>query len=181
MPREFGNRIHTSPTQALTLLLSLSPCSTDNTEVCNSASTTPVSATAINTTAMNRGNTSHSVTIAAQMNISTNTVNITSPLSLQHPVTITGPVNINIPATSSMNIAHPVAITTPMNMNMNMNIATPAQHCHETYGHYALPVPSLAIFSLVEPGALTSIFALTAVLLTSEWREQTHRVATLQH
>ncbi len=57
----------------------------------------------------------------------------------------------------------------------------PAQHCHEIYGHYALPVPNLAIFSLVEPGALTSIFALTAVLLTSEWREQTHRVATLQH
>ncbi|XP_018966572.1 vascular endothelial zinc finger 1-like isoform X1 [Cyprinus carpio] len=96
----------------------------DSSEVCNSASTTPVTATNPITTAMNRGNTSHPVTIAAQMNISTNTVNITSPVNLQHPVTITGPVNIasvNIPATAPMNIAHPVAITTPM----SMNIATP--------------------------------------------------------
>ncbi|KAL1266375.1 hypothetical protein QQF64_002050 [Cirrhinus molitorella] len=101
-------------------------CNKDNSEVCNSASSTPVSVTAPITTAMNRGNTSNPVTIAAQMNISTNTVNITSPLSLQHPVTITGPVNIasvNIPATASMNIAHPVAITTPM--PMPMNIAAP--------------------------------------------------------
>ncbi|XP_052463795.1 vascular endothelial zinc finger 1 isoform X1 [Carassius gibelio] len=96
----------------------------DNSDVCNSAATTPVTATNPITTAMNRGHTSHPVTIAAQMNISTNTVNITSPVSLQHPVTITGPVNIasvNIPATAPMNIAHPVAITTPM----SMNIATP--------------------------------------------------------
>ncbi|XP_016412113.1 vascular endothelial zinc finger 1-like isoform X1 [Sinocyclocheilus rhinocerous] len=100
----------------------------DSTEVCNSASTTSVTATNPITTAMNRGNTSNPVTIAAQMNISTNTVNITSPVSLQHPVTLTGPVNIasvNIPATASMNIAHPVAITTPMPMNIAgpLNIA----------------------------------------------------------
>ncbi|XP_068080104.1 vascular endothelial zinc finger 1 isoform X2 [Danio rerio] len=96
----------------------------DNTEVCNSASSTPVTPAAPITSTMNRGNTSNPVTIAAQMNISTNTVNITSPVSLQHQVTITGPVNIasvNIPASAPMNIAHPVAITTPM----PMNIATP--------------------------------------------------------
>ncbi|XP_043085258.1 vascular endothelial zinc finger 1 isoform X2 [Puntigrus tetrazona] len=103
-------------------------CNKDNNEVCNSASTTPVSAPAPITTVMNRCNTSNPVTIAAQMNISTNTVNITSPVSLQHPVTITGPVNIasvNIPATAPMNIAHPVAITTPMPMNIAgpLNIA----------------------------------------------------------
>uniref|UniRef100_A0A671SPS6 Myc-associated zinc finger protein n=1 Tax=Sinocyclocheilus anshuiensis TaxID=1608454 RepID=A0A671SPS6_9TELE len=103
-------------------------CNKDSTEVCNSASTTSVTATNPITTAMNRGNTSNPVTIAAQMNISTNTVNITSPVSLQHPVTLTGPVNIasvNIPATASMNIAHPVAITTPMPMNIAgpLNIA----------------------------------------------------------
>ncbi|XP_035391510.1 vascular endothelial zinc finger 1 isoform X1 [Electrophorus electricus] len=100
----------------------------DSNEVCNSASATPVTASAPITTAMNRGNASNPVTIAAQMNITTNTVNITSPVSLQHPVTITGPVNIasvNIPATAPMNIAHPVAITTPMPMNIAgpLNIA----------------------------------------------------------
>ncbi|XP_067288714.1 vascular endothelial zinc finger 1 isoform X3 [Pseudorasbora parva] len=100
----------------------------DNTEVCHSASSTPVTATAPITSSMNRGNISNPVTIAAQMNISTNTVNITSPVSLQHPVTITGPVNIasvNIPASAPMNIAHPVAITTPMPMNIGgpLNIA----------------------------------------------------------
>ncbi|KAL0174626.1 hypothetical protein M9458_030594, partial [Cirrhinus mrigala] len=90
---------------------------------------TPVTAsTASNTTAMNRGTASNPVTIAAQMNITTNTVNITSPVSLQHPVTITAPVNIasvNIPATAPMNIAHPVAITSPMSMNITgpLNIA----------------------------------------------------------
>ena len=78
---------------------------------------------------MNRGgNTSNSVTITAQMNISTSTVNITSPVNLQHPVTITGPVNlasVNIPTTAHMNIAHPVAISTPMTMNITgpLNIA----------------------------------------------------------
>uniref|UniRef100_A0A667YDL3 Vascular endothelial zinc finger 1a n=1 Tax=Myripristis murdjan TaxID=586833 RepID=A0A667YDL3_9TELE len=101
----------------------------DGNEVCNSASATPVTVSAPVTTAMNRGNSSNNpVTIAAQMNITTNTVNITSPVSLQHPVTITGPVNIasvNIPATAPMNIAHPVAITTPMPMNIAgpLNIA----------------------------------------------------------
>ncbi|KAK2828711.1 hypothetical protein Q5P01_019745 [Channa striata] len=105
-------------------------CNKDGNEVCNSASATPVTISAPITTAMNRGNSNNNnpVTIAAQMNISTNTVNITSPVSLQHPVTITGPVNIasvNIPATAPMNIAHPVAITTPMPMNIAgpLNIA----------------------------------------------------------
>ncbi|XP_029957026.1 vascular endothelial zinc finger 1 isoform X2 [Salarias fasciatus] len=99
-------------------------------EVHNSASATPVTISAPITSAMNRvnANNNNPVTIAAQMNISTNTVNITSPVSLQHPVTITGPVNIasvNIPATAPMNIAHPVAITTPMPMNIAgpLNIA----------------------------------------------------------
>ncbi|KAJ8266377.1 hypothetical protein GJAV_G00129740 [Gymnothorax javanicus] len=101
----------------------------DTNEVCNTASVTPVTASAPITTAVNRGNgSSNPVTIAAQMNITTNTVNITSPVNLQHPVTITGPVNIasvNIPATAPMNIAHPVAITTPMPMNITgpLNIA----------------------------------------------------------
>ncbi|XP_051962944.1 vascular endothelial zinc finger 1b isoform X2 [Xyrauchen texanus] len=94
---------------------------------CNKAMpVTPSSAS--NTTAMNRGSISNTVTIAAQMNITTNTVNITSPIGLQHPVTITAPVNIasvNIPATAPMNIAHPVAITSPMSMNITgpLNIA----------------------------------------------------------
>ncbi|XP_036391801.1 vascular endothelial zinc finger 1-like isoform X2 [Megalops cyprinoides] len=99
-------------------------CNKDTNDVCNSASATPVTASAAITTAMNRGNSSSNpVTIAAQMNITTNTVNITSPVNLQHPVTITAPVNI--PATAPMNIAHPVAITTPMPMNITgpLNIA----------------------------------------------------------
>ncbi|XP_065116674.1 vascular endothelial zinc finger 1 isoform X1 [Paramisgurnus dabryanus] len=100
----------------------------DNNEICNSGSTTPVTSSAPITTAMNRCHTSNPVTIAAQMNISTNTINITSPINLQHPVTITGPVNIasvNIPSSAPMNIAHPVAITTPMSMNIGtpLNIA----------------------------------------------------------
>ncbi|CAL8267207.1 unnamed protein product [Merluccius merluccius] len=88
-----------------------------------SAPATPVSVSAAITTAMNRGGGNNPVTIAAQMNISTNTV------SLHHPVTmVTGPVNIasvNIPSSGSMNIAHPVAITTPMPMNIAgpLNIA----------------------------------------------------------
>ncbi|KAK0139286.1 Vascular endothelial zinc finger 1 [Merluccius polli] len=88
---------------------------------CNKA--TPVSVSAAITSAMNRGGGNNPVTIAAQMNISTNTV------SLHHPVTmVTGPVNIasvNIPSSGSMNIAHPVAITTPMPMNIAgpLNIA----------------------------------------------------------
>ncbi|KAF6718946.1 Vascular endothelial zinc finger 1 [Oryzias melastigma] len=105
-------------------------CNKDANENCNSSSATPVTVSAPNTSTMNRGNANNNnpVTIAAQMNISTNTVNITSPVSLQHPVTITGPVNIasvNIPATAPMNIAHPVAITTPMPMNIAgpLNIA----------------------------------------------------------
>ncbi|XP_062870270.1 vascular endothelial zinc finger 1 isoform X2 [Trichomycterus rosablanca] len=109
-------------------------CHKDNTEVCHSASATPVSAPA--TTQMSRANSSAAVTIGAQMNFGTNTVNITSaPVSLQHPVTITGPVNIasvNIPATAShMNLAHPVTITTPMPMPMNigaqLNIMRPME------------------------------------------------------
>ncbi|KAK9962306.1 hypothetical protein ABG768_007676 [Culter alburnus] len=106
-----------------------SPCNKDSNNVCNSASVTSVTASsASNTTAMNRGTASNPITIAAQMNITTNTVNITSPVSLQHPVTITAPVNIasvNIPATAPMNIAHPVAITSPMSMNITgpLNIA----------------------------------------------------------
>ncbi|XP_061818084.1 vascular endothelial zinc finger 1-like [Nerophis lumbriciformis] len=106
------------------------PCNKDGNEVCNSASATPVSISAPISSGMNRGNANHhhAVTIAAQMNISTNTVNITSPVSLQHPVTITGPVNIasvNIPSSAPMNIAHSVAITTPMAMNIAgpLNIA----------------------------------------------------------
>lgn len=93
----------------------------------NSATTTPVTNSTAITSAVNRIG-SNPVTIAAQMNIATSTVNITSPVNLQHPVTITGPVNlasINIPTTAHMNIAHPVAITTPMPMNITgpLNIA----------------------------------------------------------
>ncbi|XP_028662917.1 vascular endothelial zinc finger 1-like isoform X1 [Erpetoichthys calabaricus] len=102
--------------------------SKDTSEVCNSASATPVTASAPVTTTMNRGNISSPVTIAAQMNITTNTVNITSPVNIPHPVTITAPVNItsvNIPATAPMNIAHPVAITTPMPISTAMNITGP--------------------------------------------------------
>nr|XP_057934517.1 vascular endothelial zinc finger 1-like [Doryrhamphus excisus] len=100
-----------------------SACNKDGSEVCNSASATPVTVTAPITTALNRGNPNNNA-----VTISANTVNITSPVSLQHPVTITGPVNItsvNIPATAPMNIAHPVAITTPMPMNIAgpLNIA----------------------------------------------------------
>jgi len=79
------------------------------------------------TTAMHRGGggggNHHPVTIAAHMNITTNTV------SLHHPVTmVTGPVNIasvNIPSSGCMNLAHPVAITSPMPMNIAgpLNIA----------------------------------------------------------
>ncbi|XP_051934929.1 vascular endothelial zinc finger 1-like isoform X4 [Hippocampus zosterae] len=95
----------------------------------NSATTTPVTNSAAITSAMNRGGSANNpVTIAAQMNITTSTVNITNPVNLQHPVTITGPVNlasVNIPTTAHMNIAHPVAITTPMPMNITgpLNIA----------------------------------------------------------
>ncbi|KAJ8245123.1 hypothetical protein GJAV_G00274930 [Gymnothorax javanicus] len=100
---------------------SFNACNKDTNSVCNSASATPVTASAAITTAMNRGNASSSsnpVTIAAQMSIGTSTVNIG-----QHPVTITAPVNIasvNIPATAPMNIAHPVAmnITGPLNIAM---------------------------------------------------------------
>ncbi|KAM4627465.1 vascular endothelial zinc finger 1b isoform 4-T4 [Polymixia lowei] len=101
----------------------------DANNVHNSASATPVTNSAAITSTVNRaGNTSNPVTIAAQMNITTSTVNITSPVNLQHPVTITGPVNlasVNIPTTAHMNIAHPVAITTPMPMNITgpLNIA----------------------------------------------------------
>ncbi|XP_046891079.1 vascular endothelial zinc finger 1-like isoform X8 [Hypomesus transpacificus] len=102
------------------------PCNKDGSNIHNSA--TPVTNSAAITSAMNRGNASHPVTIAAQMNITTSTVNIHSPVNLQHPVTITGPVNlasVNIPASASMNIAHPVAITSPMSMNITgpLNIA----------------------------------------------------------
>ncbi|XP_077449234.1 vascular endothelial zinc finger 1-like [Stigmatopora argus] len=98
-------------------------------EMCNSA--IPVTLSTPITTAMHRvnsNNNNNAVTIAAQMNISTNTVNITSPVNLHHPLTITSPVNIasvNIPSSGSMNIAHPVAITTPMPMNIAgpLNIA----------------------------------------------------------
>ncbi|XP_041727459.2 vascular endothelial zinc finger 1-like isoform X3 [Coregonus clupeaformis] len=87
----------------------------DSNNVHNSGSATPVTNSAAITSAMNRGNASNPVTIAAQMNITTSTVNITSPINLQHPVTITGP----------MNIAHPVAITSgmPMNITGPLNIA----------------------------------------------------------
>nr|XP_023822658.1 vascular endothelial zinc finger 1 isoform X4 [Salvelinus alpinus] len=91
------------------------PCNKDSNNVHNSGSATPVTNSAAITSAMNRGNASNPVTIAAQMNITTSTVNITSPINLQHPVTITGP----------MNIAHPVAITSgmPMNITGPLNIA----------------------------------------------------------
>ncbi|KAM8902474.1 vascular endothelial zinc finger 1-like isoform 3-T3 [Spinachia spinachia] len=104
------------------------PCNNKDTNSVhnNSATTTPVSNTAI-TSALNRsGIGSNPVTIAAQMNIGTSTVNVTSQVNLQHPVTITGPVNlVNIPTTAHMNIAHPVAITSPMSMNITgpLNIA----------------------------------------------------------
>ncbi|XP_060941749.1 vascular endothelial zinc finger 1-like [Limanda limanda] len=105
-------------------------CNKDGNNVCNSSSATPVTISAPITSAMNRGLShlnNHPITIAAQMNISTNTVNITSQMGLQHPVTITGPVNIssvNIPGSASMNIAHPVAITSSMPMNIGqLNIA----------------------------------------------------------
>ncbi|XP_030217141.1 vascular endothelial zinc finger 1 [Gadus morhua] len=83
---------------------------------CNKA--TPVSVSTPITTAMNQRGGNHPVTIAAQMNISTNTV------SLHHPVSmVTGPVNIS--SSGSMSIAHPVALTTPMSMNIGgpLNIA----------------------------------------------------------
>ncbi|XP_055022805.1 vascular endothelial zinc finger 1-like isoform X2 [Boleophthalmus pectinirostris] len=96
----------------------------------NSASTTPVTNSAAITSSTVNRNANNPVTIAAQMNITTNTVNITAPVNLQHPsaVTITGPVNlasVNIPTTAHMNLAHPVAITTPMPMNIAgpLNIA----------------------------------------------------------
>lgn len=96
----------------------------------NSAASTPVTNSVAITSAVNRNinHISNPVTIAAQMNIGTNTVNITAPMNLQHPVTITGPVSlasVNIPTTAHMNIAHPVAITTPMSMNITgpLNIA----------------------------------------------------------
>ncbi|KAF3841386.1 hypothetical protein F7725_007248 [Dissostichus mawsoni] len=97
-------------------------------KVCNSNSATPVTISAPITSSMNRGHSNHPVTIAAQMNISTNTVNVMSAMGLQHPVTISGPVNIsslNIPTSGAMNIAHPVALTTAMSMNMGgpLNIA----------------------------------------------------------
>ncbi|XP_056139328.1 vascular endothelial zinc finger 1-like isoform X1 [Lampris incognitus] len=104
-------------------------CNQDGGNIHNSSSATPVTNSAAITSTVNRVcNTSNSVTIAAQMNITTSTVNITSPVNLQHPVTITGPVNlasVNIPTTAHMNIAHPVAITTPMPMNITgpLNIA----------------------------------------------------------
>ncbi|KAI7801035.1 vascular endothelial zinc finger 1b [Triplophysa rosa] len=104
-----------------------SPCNKDSNNMCNSVTPVTVSS-ASNTTAMNRGIVSNPVTIAAQMNITTNTVNITSPVSLHHPVTISAPVNIasiNIPATAPMNITHPITITSPMSMNITgpLNIA----------------------------------------------------------
>ncbi|XP_077396656.1 vascular endothelial zinc finger 1b isoform X3 [Festucalex cinctus] len=101
-PRKDGNNVHT-----------------------NSATTTPVTNSAAVTSALNRGGSAgNPVTIAAQMNITTSTVNISSPVNLQHPVTITGPVNlasVNIPTGGHMNIAHPVAM--PMNIAGPLNIA----------------------------------------------------------
>ncbi|XP_061774735.1 vascular endothelial zinc finger 1-like isoform X2 [Nerophis ophidion] len=94
----------------------------DANNIHNSATTTPVTNSAAITSALNRGgNTSNPVTIAAQMNITTSTINITNPVNL-------GPVNlasVNIPTTAHMNLAHPVAITTPMPMNITgpLNIA----------------------------------------------------------
>ncbi|XP_061574735.1 vascular endothelial zinc finger 1-like isoform X4 [Cololabis saira] len=96
--------------------------SKDANNVHNSSNTTPATDSSAITSAANRnaigGN---PVTVAAQMNVATNTVNITSAVNLQHPVTITGPVNltsINIPTTAHMNLGHPVAISTPMPMNI---------------------------------------------------------------
>ncbi|XP_061923841.1 vascular endothelial zinc finger 1-like isoform X2 [Entelurus aequoreus] len=94
----------------------------DANNIHNSATTTPVTNSAAITSALNRGgNTSNPVTIAAQMNITTSTINITNPVNL-------GPVNlasVNIPTTAHMNLAHPVAITTQMPMNITgpLNIA----------------------------------------------------------
>ncbi|KAK1157576.1 vascular endothelial zinc finger 1-like isoform X2, partial [Acipenser oxyrinchus oxyrinchus] len=91
-------------------------CNKDSSDVCNSASATPVTVSTPITTGMSRCSMSNPVTIAAQMNISTSTVNITSPVNLPHPVTI---------ATAPMNIAHPVAISTPMSLSSAMNITGP--------------------------------------------------------
>ncbi|XP_028319579.1 vascular endothelial zinc finger 1-like isoform X2 [Gouania willdenowi] len=92
----------------------------DSNNVHNSTTTTAVTNPVAITSAINRCGNANPLTIAAQMNIATSAVNIT-PVNLQHPVTITGPVNlasVNIPTTAHMNIAHPVAITTPMPMNI---------------------------------------------------------------
>ncbi|XP_024136149.1 vascular endothelial zinc finger 1 isoform X2 [Oryzias melastigma] len=93
----------------------------------SSSATTQATESSATTSAGNRNtNASNAVTITSQMNIATSTVNITSPVNLQHPVSITGPVNLaSIPTTAHMNIAHPVAISTAMPMNITgpLNIA----------------------------------------------------------
>ncbi|KAG7273521.1 hypothetical protein CRUP_029497 [Coryphaenoides rupestris] len=107
---------------------------------CNKA--TPVSSvSAPITTTMNRGGGgNHPLTIAAQMNITTNTV------SLHHPVTmVTGPVNIasvNIPSSGCMNLAHPVAITTPMPMPMNIGPLNIAMRSMESMPFLSQVLPS---------------------------------------
>ncbi|KAJ7995872.1 hypothetical protein DPEC_G00231220 [Dallia pectoralis] len=90
----------------------------DSNDLHTSGSATPVTPSTPITTSMIRGNSNNPVTIAAQMNISTNTVNV----SLQHPVTIT---SVHIPTTAHMNIAHPVSLSSPMSMTMAgpLNIA----------------------------------------------------------
>ncbi|XP_012671955.1 vascular endothelial zinc finger 1-like isoform X2 [Clupea harengus] len=104
-------------------------CNKDSNDVCNSSSITHVTSSG---PSMSRGgstnssssSSSNAVTIATQMSLG----NITSGMGLQHPVTITGPVNISsvhIPTTASMSLAHPMALTSPMSMNIAgpLNIA----------------------------------------------------------
>ncbi|XP_063058948.1 vascular endothelial zinc finger 1-like isoform X2 [Engraulis encrasicolus] len=121
-------------------------CKQESNDVCNSSSVTHVTSSAPSiTTGMTRGgggistnsssavsSVSNAVTMAQMSLGAGGTVTMASSMGLQHPVTITGPVNIasvpvNIPSSApmSMNLAHPVAITTPMPMNIAgpLNIA----------------------------------------------------------
>ncbi|KAJ3590224.1 hypothetical protein NHX12_008178 [Muraenolepis orangiensis] len=83
---------------------------------------TPVTNASAITSAANRSlGVGYPLTIAAQMNITKSTLNLTSPVHLQHPVTITGPINlasVNIPAGAHMNLAHPMALAGPLNIAM---------------------------------------------------------------
>ncbi|XP_042560445.1 vascular endothelial zinc finger 1-like isoform X2 [Clupea harengus] len=120
---------HQPPEDARPNQLQHNNCNKDSNDVCNSSSITHVTSSG---PSMSRGgstnssssSSSNAVTIATQMSLG----NITSGMGLQHPVTITGPVNISsvhIPTTASMSLAHPMALTSPMSMNIAgpLNIA----------------------------------------------------------